>query len=230
MKVIVAAVRNYLTVKEKIFRQSFWRESDDIVLSTSSCHSCYLLVKGIGEKIIKFASICQGSSLQENENGQKRTVAERSPSQIAPVNLPKRVRHLDSDNGPRRPSARTSLRFQAIYYHHRRRPRRGSRFYKGWLVILRDRISFRGLCLLLDVRNRFVRVLSCGCGTRCLRSLYIWSGTMRYSKPAYVYGNSFVLNIIIFLSVSPEAVSGKSWPFCFWIYYFCPRGSGSCFL
>ena len=42
-------------------------------LSTSICQSCYLLVKGIGEKIRKFANICQDSSLQ-NENGQKRTV------------------------------------------------------------------------------------------------------------------------------------------------------------
>ena len=83
------------------------------VLSTSICHSCYLLVKGIVEKIIKFASICQGNSLQENENGQKRTVAERSPSQIAPVNLPKRVRHPDSEDGPCRPSAKNVFKISS---------------------------------------------------------------------------------------------------------------------
>ena len=37
-------------------------------LSTSICQSCYLLVKGIDEKIRKFANICQESSLQNEKN------------------------------------------------------------------------------------------------------------------------------------------------------------------
>ena len=70
-------------------------------LSTSICQSCYLLVKGIHEKIRKFANICQ-EGCSQNENGQKRSVAERSLLQVAvsPVNLSKRVKH--SDEGPHR--------------------------------------------------------------------------------------------------------------------------------
>ena len=88
-------------------------EEDIGFLSTSICQSCYLLVKGIEEKITKFANICQESSLK-NENGQKRSVAERSPSQtaVSPVNHSKRVKH--PDEGPQR-SARMSLRFQPIF-------------------------------------------------------------------------------------------------------------------
>lgn len=37
-------------------------------------------------------------------------------------------------------------------------------------------------------------------------------GPLGYSDPAYVFGNNFVFNIVIFLSVSPEAVSVKGCP------------------
>lgn len=79
------------------------------VLSTSICHSCYLLVKGIIERLKKFADICKENS-HSNENGQKRSVAERSPSQIAisPVNHPKRSRNPSEKSR----LARISLNFQ----------------------------------------------------------------------------------------------------------------------
>lgn len=86
-------------------------EEDIGVLSTSICRSCYLLVKGIVERIGKFADICQEGSQDKNEL--KRSVGERSPSQItvSPVQLSKRSKQLDE--GTHR-SARMSLRFQPI--------------------------------------------------------------------------------------------------------------------
>ena len=94
---IVEAVRKYGNINVV--------EEDVGVVSTRICRACYLLVKGILEKIDKFSDICRascGEKVPLTENLEtKRSVTERSPSQaaVSPSVLPqvKRSRHLQDD-------------------------------------------------------------------------------------------------------------------------------------
>ena len=61
---------------------------DDIgVLSTKICRGCYSLVTSIMAKVETFSNICKGSSKEKDslvkDSETKRSVAERSPAQVA---------------------------------------------------------------------------------------------------------------------------------------------------
>ena len=97
---IVEAVRKYGNINVV--------EEDIGVVSTKICRACYSLVRGIMEKIEKFSNICKAScsdkdSLAENLE-MKRSIAERSPSQVAVspsvLQQVKRSRHLPDDQAP----------------------------------------------------------------------------------------------------------------------------------